>query len=134
MGDLHYYSAFSNKLSSTLQVLGSDPADEGPAAVPDQGRRQRHLERVPGAGRRLSRQHRLQIVGTGPGSDQGGRRRQPESLVFRCRGRPRVLSDEERLLLALSAVRHVQGVPERDEEEGKIHTEFVWCEEELLDY
>lgn len=109
-----------------LQILGVRAGDESAAAVADQGEGQQHLARVPQSGRRLSGERGLQVDRFGARGRPCGRH--PESLVLRCGRRARLPSDEERLVLALLAIGHVQGLPERLTEEGQVHTESVWRE------
>lgn len=85
------------------------------------------MEGVSCAGRALSRQRGLQVGGPSEGCRFHCNQR-PESVVFRCGRRPRVPLDAQRLVFAIPSLGHVQGRAEWQQEEGQVHTEFVWRE------
>lgn len=114
-------------IKNNLQILGVDPGDESFTSVRNQRSCHEDLEGVSSAGRALSRQRGLKVGGFGEGR-RVRRAQRPQSLVFRRGRRPRLPPDAQRLVLAVPALRHVQGRVERVEEEGQVHTQSVWRE------
>lgn len=110
-------------LPPLFQILGIGPEHESSTPIEGEGSCPRNLFGVSRPGCTLSGERWFEIDGTGPGGgEQFGT---PESVVFRCGRCPRVPSDEEWLILAVSSVRYVQRISQWVQKEEQVHTKSV---------
>lgn len=101
--------------------MGGDSEPEVITTITSKGGGEEDFRRVSRAGCAMSCERRLQVGGAG----QGCADKRAELLLLRRRRRAHLLADEKRLLSAILAIRHLQGLPQRLEEEGQIDSESL---------
>lgn len=101
--------------------MGSDSEPEIIATVAGERCGEIDLRRVSRARRSMPGERRLQVGG----ARQSRTDQRAELLLLRRRRRAHLLADEERLLSTILAIRHLQGLPQRLQEESQIDSEPV---------